>query len=99
VPALVAEVRRRWPFLSETHAKRLVRSHGTRAAVVLGKQPGDIVGDSITEAELRYFIREEWARTPDDVLWRRSKLGLHLSETDRATVARLLRQEEGATTG
>ncbi len=44
-------------------------------------------GGGLTEAELAWLRREEWAETAEDVLWRRSKLGLHLSEPERAAVA------------
>jgi glycerol-3-phosphate dehydrogenase len=44
-------------------------------------------GHGLTEAEIAYLKREEWAVTADDVLWRRSKLGLHLDAAQRAAVA------------
>jgi glycerol-3-phosphate dehydrogenase len=44
-------------------------------------------GSGLTQAELDYLARDEWARTADDVLWRRSKLGLHVSEAQADAVA------------
>jgi glycerol-3-phosphate dehydrogenase len=49
-------------------------------------------GGGLTEAEIRYLVENEWARKADDVLWRRSKLGLHLS----AAHQRALREYMGA---
>ena len=53
---------------------------------------GAEVVPGLHEAELRHLQREEWARTAQDVLWRRSKLGLHLSATQRDAVAHWLAQ-------
>jgi glycerol-3-phosphate dehydrogenase len=63
------------------------RRHGTRAVQVLGDgQLGEHFGAGLTERELRYFIEREWARSPQDVLWRRTKAGLHLDQRARARV-------------
>ena len=67
---------------------RLARAYGARAELVLGT--GDLgaeVAPGLFEAELHYLHTHEWARSADDVLWRRSKLGLHLTPTQRAAVA------------
>jgi glycerol-3-phosphate dehydrogenase len=90
--AKVAQARRAWPFLSEDYARRLVRAYGTRIDRVLGNAKsladlGRCFGADLTEAELRYLIAQEWAREADDVLWRRSKLGLRLDARQRAAVA------------
>ena len=50
-------------------------------------QLGAEVAPGLFEAELEYLHEHEWARTADDVLWRRTKLGLHLTATERACVA------------
>ncbi len=80
---LAAELRRGRPWLPEATARRLARSYGSRAVRVLGSAEtladlGADLGGGLSEAELAYLVREEWAREPEDVLWRRSKLGLHL---------------------
>jgi glycerol-3-phosphate dehydrogenase len=63
------------------------RRHGTRAVQVLGDgQLGEHFGAGLTERELRYFIEREWARSAQDVLWRRTKAGLHLDQRARARV-------------
>ena len=83
LPALTQRLVRSYPFLDAAHAARLVRAYGARAARVLGeaKSAADLgrhFGATLTEAEVRYLIDQEWAVTAEDVLWRRSKLGLHL---------------------
>jgi glycerol-3-phosphate dehydrogenase len=89
-PALVAEMTKRWPFLTEAHAQRLVRAYGRRADGILGAaQSMDELGPhftgDLTGAEVRYLFENEWAQTADDVLYRRSKLGL--KATDKETAA------------
>ena len=84
VKALVAELRARYPFVAPEHMTRLVRAYGTRTRVLLGgaRSPADLgrsFGATLTEAEVRYLMEEEWALTAEDVLWRRSKLGLRLN--------------------
>lgn len=89
IERLIAGVRRNFPFLSERHAHRLARAYGTRVRVVLGTaassaELGPTFGSDLTAAEVRYLMTYEWAQTPDDVLWRRTKLGLRVSRDDRA---------------
>ena len=85
-------VRRRWQFLEDQAALRLARAYGTRVERILGSARsmadlGRDFGCGLTQAELDYLARDEWARTADDVLWRRSKLGLHLSKAQAEAVA------------
>jgi len=80
------------PWLPAALARRLARSYGSRAErIVAGRQGlndlGQCVGGDLYEAELDYLVAEEWALTPEDVLWRRSKLGLHLDDAAKARVA------------
>ena len=97
---LVDETRRAWPFLAETHARRLVAAYGTRVRLVLDgvARPADLgprFGADLTGAEIRYLMRHEWAETADDVLWRRSKLGLVLTKEAREAVARFMTDAVG----
>lgn len=64
---------------------RLARTHGRAAEALLDRGLGANFG-GLFEAELERFAAEEWARTGEDVLWRRTKMGLHLSAADRARV-------------
>lgn len=84
VPSLIAELRQTYPFLSEPHARRLAHAYGTRAAKMLGNAAtaadlGQDFGATLTEREVRYLMAEEWALAAEDIVWRRSKLGLRLS--------------------
>jgi glycerol-3-phosphate dehydrogenase len=77
-PQLPAAVRERW-----------ARCYGSRVGLLLDAAGlGTEVAPGLFEAELIYLHRHEWARSADDVLWRRTKLGLHLSAEARAQVAR-----------
>jgi glycerol-3-phosphate dehydrogenase len=101
VEALVARTKASWPFLADGHARRLVGAYGTRTGRVLGAatRPDDLgprLGADLTGAEVRYLMREEWAQTADDVLWRRSKLGLRLAREEREGLARFMAAGAGA---
>ena len=81
--AYLADLSAAYPFLSPALAWRLARAYGTRAALILGTAKnmaslGKDFGHGLTEAEISYLATHEFARAPQDVLWRRSKLGLHL---------------------
>jgi glycerol-3-phosphate dehydrogenase len=78
-----------YPFISEQHAARLVRAYGTKASAVLtgarcASNLGRRFGADLTEAEVKYLCHEEWAQTAEDVLWRRSRLGLSLTRSEAA---------------
>lgn len=84
----VDAARERWRFLSESQAQRLVAAYGSRLEGVLGNAKdradlGPAFGPELTGAEVRYLMTREWARFPDDILWRRSKLGLTIPPDDR----------------
>ena len=90
--AEVDRARERWRFLKEDEAQRLVAAYGSRLAAVLGdaKERADLgpaFGPELTGAEVRYLMAKEWARFPDDILWRRSKLGLTMPPQDREALA------------
>jgi glycerol-3-phosphate dehydrogenase len=84
--------RDRWRFLTEDQALRLVSAYGSRLAAVLGDAQeradlGPSFGPELSGAEVRYLMACEWARFPDDILWRRSKLGLTMPRADRDALA------------
>jgi glycerol-3-phosphate dehydrogenase len=90
--AEVDRAQERWRFLADREAERLVAAYGTRIAAVLGDAKtradlGPAFGPELTAAEVRYLMTKEWARFPDDVLWRRSKLGLTMPPQDREALA------------
>jgi glycerol-3-phosphate dehydrogenase len=88
---LLEELRAKAPFLGDAMALRLGRAYGTKVWSLLDgagslDDLGESFGGGLTRAELDYLIGQEWAETAEDVLWRRSKLGLHLSAEERARV-------------
>jgi glycerol-3-phosphate dehydrogenase len=90
--AQVDLARERWRFLTEDQARRLVEAYGSRLPAVLGDAKdradlGPAFGPELTGAEVRYLMAKEWARFPDDILWRRSKLGLTMPQADREALA------------
>jgi glycerol-3-phosphate dehydrogenase len=100
--ALVAQTRRSRPFLDEQQVRRLVHAYGTRLERVLGparrlEELGPCLGADLTAVEVRYLMEREWAQTEDDVLWRRSKLGLRFSSEERERLARFMAATIGAT--
>jgi glycerol-3-phosphate dehydrogenase len=91
IPALSAELVRLYPFLEPTHANRLAHAYGTRASKLLGSAKsvsdlGQPFGATLTEREVSYLMSSEWALTADDIVWRRSKLGLRLSAAEIAAI-------------
>jgi glycerol-3-phosphate dehydrogenase len=96
--ALAAGLRRDHPFLDQAWAGRLARSYGTDAAKLLAgaraaEDLGRRFGWNLTEREVRWMCDREWARTAEDVLWRRSKLGLRLTPAEAARLDAWMRAE------
>ena len=84
---LVSATAARYPFLTPDTVRRLVRAYGTRAERLLGgaKAQSDLgrtFGADLTEAEVLYLAKNEWAMSAADIVWRRSKLGLRMSDTE-----------------
>lgn len=96
--SMVQELNAIYPFLTPDWARRLISSYGTDAYdwLVMATRVEDLgqdFGATLTEAELRWMIDQEFAQTVDDVLWRRSKLGLHMSEKQIAAVGRWMKAQ------
>jgi glycerol-3-phosphate dehydrogenase len=82
-----AAISARYPSVPSEVLGPVFRRHGARAADVLGDgRLGEHYGAGLTEREVRYFVECEWARSAEDVLWRRTKAGLHLDERQQARV-------------
>jgi glycerol-3-phosphate dehydrogenase len=97
----LADLRGRKPFLGEELSKRLARAYGTRVDEVLGsaaslRDLGEDFGGGLTRTEVDYLVRREWARAADDILWRRSKLGLHVPPGTAKRLASYLAQKNAA---
>ena len=82
----------RYPFLGRQTAHRYARSYGMMAHDMLGDatEPGRVIGADLTEREVVWLMRTEWARTADDILWRRTKLGLRFDAAQRADLEALM---------
>jgi glycerol-3-phosphate dehydrogenase len=90
VESRISDFQRRHSFLALDNARRIFRAYGTRAEGIFeGARSAQDLGESfglLSAREVDYLVKEEWARTPEDILWRRSKLGLHLSQAEQAAL-------------
>ena len=82
---------RRYPRLPKSWLVRLLRRHGSLAPQIIGKARierdlGENFGGGLYECELRWLIEHEWAREAEDVLWRRTKCGLHMNAAQKRRV-------------
>lgn len=99
--ALAARIAARWPFLEPHEARRFAASYGARAERILAaaaarEDLGERFGPDLAAAEVRYLMREEWAEAADDILWRRSRLGLGFPPAARVALARFMAAEAQA---
>lgn len=84
-----SSLRKKAPYLTSETAWRLIRNYGTRAANFMPgtvEGLGQYFGADLHQAEVDYLVSEEWARTSEDIIWRRGKFGLRLADDE---VARL----------
>jgi glycerol-3-phosphate dehydrogenase len=94
-PALARKLARDYPFLEPSHASRLAATYGEDAQRILAgtrtkADLGMAFGATLTEAEVRYLMDQEFARAAVDVLWRRTKLGLVFSAAEAAALDRFM---------
>ncbi len=92
---LVGNLHSNYGFLTESWAKRLIRAYGTDAWDVLGDAEtvddlGRDFGATLTEQEVNWLIANEYAVRGDDIIWRRSKLGLRLDEDQKQALAQYM---------
>ncbi len=85
--ALLSKLKAEFMFLDASLAKRLVRAYGTNAWVLMQgaskfDDMGRNFGGTLTEREVLYLIKHEWAECAEDLVWRRTKLGIRLSEQE-----------------
>ena len=93
----VERLQTRAPFLPTPTAARYIRAYGTRAARIVDGATklddlGRRFGADLHQAEVDYLIREEWARSAEDILWRRSKLGLRFDEAETSRLREYVTQ-------
>jgi glycerol-3-phosphate dehydrogenase len=89
---LLEELEQQFPRLPGAWMRRLLRRHGTLARGIIGNAVeehdlGERFGGGLYECELQYLVKNEWAREAEDVLWRRTKCGLHMTVGERRRVA------------
>jgi glycerol-3-phosphate dehydrogenase len=102
VPALKAQYASQYPWLDRQVMDRIVGAYGTRAGAVLNgatqiSDLGHHYGAGLYQAEVDYLHQHEFARKADDILWRRSKIGLHMTGDQRAAFSRDVRFSAVAT--
>jgi glycerol-3-phosphate dehydrogenase len=93
--ALTAALMADYAFLTPAHAARLTRQYGTVARTILGPARtiadlGQHFGHDLYAAEVNHLVTREWAQTADDIMWRRTKLGLRLSADQAAALTAYL---------
>jgi glycerol-3-phosphate dehydrogenase len=87
IAGFTGELQARHPGRAPADVARLARAYGSAAEALLAGPAGAEVAPGLFENELRHLVDREWARDADDVLWRRSKLGLHYTAEQREAVA------------
>mgnify|MGYP001566315210 FL=1 len=95
----VKAIQKNHPWLPVLLARRLARAYGARIDQILStakslQDLGMEIAPGLYEAELNYLCQHEWAQSAEDVLWRRSKLGLHLNEDQRDAVSRWMNSQD-----
>ncbi len=91
----VSELGQHYPWLPQTMVHRLARLYGTRSQKILRQSTsmealGQHFGADLYEAEVRYLLDQEWARTAEDILWRRTRLGLNLDKSQSSQLQQWL---------
>jgi len=91
----LVDLKRRRPFLPDELARRLARAYGTKVEILLGHATtmadlGEAFDGGLTAAEVDYLRDHEWAVSAEDILWRRSKLGLRTSPESAARLSTYL---------
>lgn len=94
---LLAKLKSQYPFITDRWALRLIRAYGTDAFLMLGKAKfigdlGENFGADLTAAEVHWLATHEFVRTTDDILWRRSKLGLRVNDDQIARLGAYLKK-------
>jgi glycerol-3-phosphate dehydrogenase len=89
---LIQQLQRDYAFVDAAWAHSLIRRYGKRAWNMLGNAQtkadlGQDFGATLSEREIGFLQVEEWAYTAEDILWRRSKIGLHMSAAQRQAVS------------
>ena len=77
--------------------RQVFRRHGARAAQVMGDGDlGEHYGAGLTRAEVDYLQGHEWAQSADDILWRRTKIGLHMTHSEKDALTQAIDAQRAA---
>jgi glycerol-3-phosphate dehydrogenase len=87
VRTLTVKLTKEYPFLDQAWAKRLIRGYGTEARIVLAEAKskedlGQRFGSNLTEREVEWLMKKEYAIEAEDIVWRRTKLGLVMTKDE-----------------
>ena len=87
IPSIQQQLKQQYPFMSDTWVKRMIRTYGVDTFEMFGNaasidELGMHFGATLTEAEVTWQIEKEFAMTVEDIVWRRTKLGLRLSQQE-----------------
>jgi glycerol-3-phosphate dehydrogenase len=99
VAAMIAALKTDYPFLSDYWSRRMVKGYGTEARKILGgarsaRDLGREFGATLTAAEVDWLVIHEFARTAEDIVWRRTKLGLRMTAQQIDDLTRYLERPE-----
>ena len=99
--AFLAQLAERYPAMPESLLAALMQRHGSTTLRILGeaRKPADLgeyFGGHLYEREVRHLIEHEWAQTAEDILWRRTKAGLHMSPQQRERFANYMESSNAA---
>ncbi len=91
-PDFLAHVRARYPFLGAARAERMARAYGSMIWEMIGDRAelGEDFGGGLTSVEVDWLLAHEWATSADDIMWRRTKTGLGMSEAQKARLGEYL---------
>lgn len=95
------DLRTTYAWMPRALVQHYGRLYGARTAELIGSAQsldglGRHFGGQLYEAEVRYLVAKEWARTPEDILMRRTKHGLHLTEPEKAAFGAWFEQQRAA---
>jgi glycerol-3-phosphate dehydrogenase len=95
---LVSKLEQEFEFLDSLLAKRLIRSYGTNAWTLMKgalniEDMGQDFGGTLSAREIEYLMKHEWAECAEDVVWRRTKLGIRLDENLIAVIDEWMQQK------
>ena len=95
IDAFIESTARKFPWLPDSLLRRYATSYGTYVELLMDgamclNDLGILLGPDLYEREVQYLVTNEWARTAEDILWRRTKLGLNIDKAGAVQLQRWL---------